>query len=222
MKKDSVFVVNPWSVEGDIDYTKLVSQFGTSLISQSLAKKIKIPLVSRGLYFSHRDLDAWIENAESKKKVSILTGRGPSEKMHLGHLIPFILAKSLQDIYNCNVYIPFSEDEKFFVKKDLSFSNAQIFADDNILDILALGFKHDKTFIIKDFSYPPLYSQASKIAKLITYSQVKAIFGLTPETNLGWTFYPAVQAFHILLPQFQEGPHHTPPPVFMGTHTLLY
>ena len=213
MKKDGAFAITPWSVEGDIDYNKLVSQFGTSLIPSALTKKIKIPLVSRGLYFSHRDLDLWLTNAESKKKVSILTGRGPSEKLHLGHLIPFILAKSLQERYSCNVYIPFSEDEKFFVKKELSFTNAQIFADDNILDILALGFKENKTFIIKDFSYPPLYSQASKIAKLITYSQAKAIFGLTSEINLGWTFYPAVQAFHILLPQFQEGAHHTLVPV---------
>ena len=213
MKKE--FSVTPWDVTGEVDYDRLIKEFGTSLLSQNILSKLRSPhsLLKRGLYFSHRDFDLWLADAQSGKKVSILTGRGPSEKMHLGHLIPFLLAKSLQDAYNCNVYIPISEDEKFFVKKTLSFKDAKSFAEDNLLDILALGFRQSRTFVIKDFSYPHLYPQASQIAKLLTYSEAKAVFGLKPETNLGWTFYPAVQAAHILLPQFIEGAHKTLVPV---------
>ena len=213
MKKE--FSVTPWEVSGKVSYEKLIKEFGTSPITQNTILNIKSPhaLLKRGLYFSHRDFDSWLKDAEAGKKVSILTGRGPSEKMHLGHLIPFLLAKSLQEAYNCNVYIPISEDEKFFVKKGLSFKDAKSFAEDNLLDILALGFKQGRTFVIKDFSYPPLYAQAAQVAKLLTYSEAKAVFGLKPETNLGWTFYPAVQAAHILLPQFQEGAHRTLVPV---------
>lgn len=205
--------VNPWSVEGSVDYNKLTKEFGTELIPPSLLKNLTAPVFSRGLYYSHRDFNLWLADAEKKKKVSILTGRGPSEKMHLGHIIPFIAAKALQDKYNCNVYIPISEDEKFFVKKNLTIEDAKKFASDNILDIIAVGFKPGKTFFIRDFSYPKLYEHTSKIAKLINYSEAKAVFGLTNENNIGWSFYPAVQAFHILLPQFIEGPHHTLVPV---------
>jgi tryptophanyl-tRNA synthetase len=46
------------------------------------------------------------------------------------------------------------------------------------------------------------------IAKRITYSTAKAAFGLTPEKNIGWTFYPAMQAAHILFPQYHSGEKH--------------
>lgn len=213
MKKE--FKVTPWEVSGEVDYEKLIKEFGTEKISDSLFAKFKDlhPLLKRGVYYSHRELDKWINDAESGKKVSVVTGRGPSEKMHLGHLVPFFVAKSLQDKYNCNVYIPVSEDEKFFTKQTLSFEDVQKFASENIHDILALGFKAGKTFIVRDFSYQDLYKHSCRVAKLINYSTAKAAFGLTNENNIGWSFYPAVQATHILLPQFIEGQHRTIVPV---------
>jgi tryptophanyl-tRNA synthetase len=207
--------VTPWEVSGDIDYQKLIKDFGTQEIPESLRSKISSahPLLRRGLYFSHRDFDLWVKDAEAGKKVSIVTGRGPSEKMHIGHLVPFMVALSLQKLYDCDVYIPISEDEKFFVKPNLTFENAQKYADDNILDIIALGFDKDKTFIVKDFSYAPMYSYAARVAKLMNYSTAKAAFGLQPENNIGWSFYPAMQAAHILLPQFMKGKGRTLVPV---------
>src|SRR3989344_4401190 len=214
MKKSS-FIVTPYKVEGEVDYSKLMKDFGSEEVRGVFLDKLKKmhPLLRRGFYFSHRDFPLWLKEAESGKKVSILSGRGPSEKMHLGHIVPFLTSKSLQDEFECNVYIPISEDEKFFVKKDLSFDNASKFAEDNILDILALGFKHGKTFVFRDFSYPKIYPYASRIAKLISYSTAKAVFGLAPENNIGWSFYPAVQSAHILMPQFLEGEHLTLVPV---------
>ena len=84
-----------------------------------------------------------------------------------------------------------------------------------------MGFKEGKTHIIKDFSYPPLYKYSAKIAKLISYSTAKAVFGLVPENNIGWSFYPAVQAYHILLPQFLEGPHKTIVPVGIDQDSFI-
>ena len=42
-------------------------------------------------------------------------GRGPSsESMHLGHLLPFIFTKYLQEAFDVAVVIMMSDDEKFF------------------------------------------------------------------------------------------------------------
>lgn len=205
--------VTPWEVSEDINYEKLQKDFGTEKIPDFKEKKDLHPLIKRNFFFSHRDFNLWLKDAEAGKQVSILTGRGPSEKMHLGHLIPFLVAKSLQEKYGCEIYIPISEDEKFFVKPYLSLDNAKKFSEDNILDIIALGFNPKKTFIVRDFSYPPLYEFSARAAKLITYSEARAVFGLKPGTNIGWTFYPAVQAAHILLPQLLKGPHRTLVPV---------
>ena len=201
--------VTPWEVEGSVDYNKLVEEFGVSLIPDKIEKRLKDthPLLRRGIYFAHRDFDKWLSNYDNKKNVSIITGRGPSEKMHLGHLVPFLVAKSLQENFNCNVYIPISDDEKFYVKENLSFNDSIEYSNDNILDLIALGFKVKKTFIFEDFVYTTIYRYAARIAKRITYSTAKATFGLKNENNIGWSFYPAMQAAHILFPQFQEGKH---------------
>lgn len=207
--------VTPWEVSGEVDYSKLVKEFGTSLISEKIQKKLQKchPLLRRGVYFSHRDFDKWLDAKEKGKKVSVITGRGPSEKMHIGHLVPFFVAKSLQDEFDCEVFIPISDDEKFFVKSGLSYEKALEYSEDNILDILALGFKPGKTFVFEDFIYTDIYKYAAKVAKRITYSTAKAAFGLVPENNIGWSFYPAMQAAHILFPQFYRGKHISVVPV---------
>lgn len=213
MKKEKV--ITPWQVSGEVDYDKLIKEFGTTLIDKKLRDKVKNlhPLIRRGGYFSHRDFDKWLSHAESGKRVSILTGRGPSEKMHIGHLVPFLIAKSLQEKYDCEVFIPISDDEKFYVKENLTYENVLKYGEDNILDIIALGFKPGKTFIFQDFKYPQIYNYAARVAKRMTYSTAKAAFGLKPENNIGWSFYPAMQAAHILFPQFKRGKHPTLVPV---------
>jgi tryptophanyl-tRNA synthetase len=209
------FQVNPWEVTGNVDYERLIKEFGTSHLPENIKKKLSKahPILRRGIYFSHRDFDKWIESAEKGKRVSILTGRGPSEKMHLGHLVPFLAAKSLQEQFNCDVFIPISDDEKFFVKENLTYEQALEFSRDNIIDLIALGFKPGKTFIFEDFVYTDIYKYAARVAKRINYSTAKAAFGLKPENNIGWSFYPAMQAAHILFPQFIKGKHHTLVPI---------
>ncbi len=214
-QKKETMKVTPWEVSGKVDYEKLVKQFGTSLISEKIKNKIEKchPLLRRGIYFSHRDFDKWIDAHDAGKRVSVITGRGPSEKMHLGHLVPFLVAKSLQDAFNCEVFIPISDDEKFFIKDNLSFKDSLEYSKDNIIDLIALGFKPGKTFIFQDFVYTDIYKYAAQIAKRITYSTAKAAFGLAPENNIGWSFYPAMQAAHILFPQFHRGRHLSVVPV---------
>lgn len=207
--------ITPWEVTGKLNYSKLVKEFGTTLISEEIHKKLENthPLLRRGIYFSHRDFDKWLATHESGKKVSVITGRGPSEKMHLGHLVPFLVAKSLQDVFKCKVFIPISDDEKFYVKESLSYENAKKYSEDNILDLIALGFDPKNTIIFQDFLYTDIYKYAAQVAKRVTYSTAKAAFGLTNDKNLGWTFYPAMQAAHILFPQFHEGKHISVVPV---------
>lgn len=212
---DKKSVVTPWEVSGEINYDKLVKEFGTSLIGDKIKKRLEKchPLLRRGIYFSHRDFDLWLNAYDKKQKVSVITGRGPSEKMHLGHLVPFLVAKSLQDEFNCEVFIPISDDEKFYVKENLSYEDSLKYAHDNIIDLIALGFKPGKTFIFEDFVYTDIYKYAARVAKRISYSTAKAAFGLKPENNIGWSFYPAMQAAHILFPQFYREKHISVVPV---------
>lgn len=56
--------------------------------------------LKRGIFFSHRDLEAILDNYEKGKTFYLYTGRGPSgDSMHIGHLLPFIFTKYLQVIF---------------------------------------------------------------------------------------------------------------------------
>lgn len=210
--------LTPWEAEGSFsehDYENLIKQFGTKRLDSSITSKMKkVPLlVRRGWYYSHRDMDKFLEAFNTNKKVSLVTGRGPSDRMHIGHIIPLLLAKDLQKQYGAKLWMPVSDDEKFYVKPKLGFKTAEEMAENNMRHMIAMGFDPKKTVIFRDFEYTKIYKYAAQIAKHVTYSTAKAVFGLVPEQNIGWSFYPAVQSAHILLPQFLEGAHNTLVPI---------
>ena len=75
------------------------------------------PLLKREIFFSHRDLEVILNNYESGKLFYLYTGRGPSsDAMHLGHLLPFIFTKYLQDAFDVPLVIQITDDEKYFHK----------------------------------------------------------------------------------------------------------
>lgn len=93
------------------------------------------------------------------------TGRGPSsESLHIGHAVPFIFTKYLQEAFDVPLVIQLTEDEKFIFKKDLTLETAQSLAKMNIKDIIAFGFNPEKTFIFQDTEYIKyLYPNTLKI-----------------------------------------------------------
>ena len=195
------FVVTPWHVEGDIDYDKLIKQFGTQKISNELLSKLqKITgedhfMLRRGVFFSHRDLNLILENYEKGKEFFLYTGRGPSGHTHIGHLIPWVFAKWLQDKFHVDIYFQLTDDEKFFAKQNLSLDQTTNFALENALDFIALGFKPENTkIIVNTKNIKTLYPIAAQVAKKINFSNTKAVFGFTNDTNLGMIFYTCLQS----------------------------
>ncbi|MEM5831651.1 MAG: tryptophan--tRNA ligase [Candidatus Aenigmatarchaeota archaeon] len=193
--------VTPWEVVGKIDYEKLAKEFGLKEIDESILKifEEKIGevhfLLKRKIFFAHRDLDLALKN-----DFFLYTGRGPSGEMHIGHIIPFYFTKWLQDKFDTNVYIQITDDEKFLVKK-YSYEEIQKFANENILDIAAVGFDRNKTFIFKNTEYiKNIYPLAIKIAKKINFTTIKAVFGLNNQSNVGIIFFPVLQ----MIPCFFE------------------
>jgi tryptophanyl-tRNA synthetase len=191
--------VTPWEVSGEIDYERLIKEFGTSPLTPELKEEItKIAgdhvMLRRGYFYSHRDLDVALRHYKEGKGFFLYTGRGPSGPMHLGHLIPMIFTKWLQEKFRANVYIEVTDDEKFLYKKDAEWGEIQKYTIDNILDIAAVGFDPERTFIFRDSEYiANAYPLILKIARKITFSTAKAVFGFTNETNIGMIFYPAYQ-----------------------------
>ncbi|MEM0075834.1 MAG: tryptophan--tRNA ligase [Conexivisphaerales archaeon] len=197
---DEGYSVTPWSVSGVVDYDKLIKDFGTQPITPDLKERLlylageRHHSIERGIYYSHRDLDAVLNDFEKGNKFFLYTGRGPSGPMHIGHAIQFYMTSWLQKRFGANTYIQLTDDEKYLEEKNESLEETNKWAKDNILDIIAAGFDPEKTFIFQDTEYiGNIYKLAVKVARKINFSVVRAVFGFTGETNIGFSFYPAIQ-----------------------------
>ncbi len=209
MKKEAT--VTPWEVKGDVDYEKLIKEFGVSRIDSKLLERIKKHtgslhfMLRRKVFFAHRDMNWLLDEYEKGNKFFLYTGRGPSGPIHIGHLGTWVFTKWLQDKFNVDLWFQFTDDEKFLFKNK-SFEEIQKWTYDNMLDIIALGFDPKKThFLVDTKDIGIMYPEAIKIAKKITFSTVKAAFGMTNENNIGQIFYTSMQAVPAILPSVLKG-----------------
>src|SRR3989344_4791116 len=207
------FKVTPWEVSGIVDYDKLMKEFGTQPLTDSLLERVKKfakgelhYLFRRKIFFSHRDFDWILNEYEKGNKFFLYTGRAPSGHTHLGHLIPWIITKWLQDNFNAELYFQMSDDEKFYFKEELTLDDTTRLTKENMLDIIALGFDQKKThFIINTQHAKIMYREAAKVAKKLTVSTAKAVFGLSDRNNIGEFFYTCMQSVPAFLPSILKG-----------------
>ncbi|MBO3802442.1 MAG: tryptophan--tRNA ligase [Candidatus Brockarchaeota archaeon] len=201
-------IVTPWQVTGRVDYEKLIEQFGTEPITGELLGRIERAAgelhlqLRRGVFFSHRDLGWILDVHERGVKFGLYTGRGPSGPTTIGHMVPWIFTKYLQDKFDAKLYFQLTDDEKsLWPPPGMSLEETRFWTRENALDIVATGFKRGKTLLVADtLCARTLYGMAVEVAKHVTYSTVKAIFGFEDSANIGIIFFPAMQA----VPAFLE------------------
>ena len=205
MKKRS-FEVTPYEVKGEVDYGKLIKEFGVSRLDDKLLRRIEKHtgdlhfMLERGIIFAHRDLKWLLDEYEKGNKFFLYTGCGPSGPIHLGHLQMWIFTKWLQDKFGVELWFQFTDDEKFLYKNK-SYEEIQKWTSENMLDVIALGFDSKKTHFLIDTKHANLmYPEAVKIAKKINFSTIKAAFGFTDSNNIGSIFYTSMQAVPAILP----------------------
>jgi tryptophanyl-tRNA synthetase len=205
------FTITPWEVAGDIDYNKLIEKFGTFAINEEIIDKIEEitgevhSFLKNRYFFSHRDLGWILDEYQKGNKFYLYTGRGPSGPIHLGHLMPWLFTKYLQDKFDVKLIFQITDDEKFLFSdnKDLKTINKITF--ENVLDIIAIGFNPNKTKIIIDTKHINyLYPLSIEIAKRITFSTAKAVFGFSSSSNIGMIGFPPIQSAPCFLPTVIE------------------
>lgn len=225
-------VVTPWDVEGAvdeqgnlqaIDYNKLIAQFGTRPLTQEILERFeKVTghrphhFLRKGLFFSERDFSKILDLYEQGKPFFLYTGRGPSsDSMHLGHMVPFLFTKWLQEVFDVPLVIQMTDDEKFLFKPKLTTKDTKKFARENARDIIAVGFKPENTFIFSDFEYMGgnFYENVVRTSRQITGSTAKAVFGFNDSDNIGKFHFASIQistAFPSTYPDVLGLPDKTP------------
>jgi len=205
-------IVTPWEVSGEIDYDRLILDFGVRPLDDKILARMEKQtgelhyFLKRKIFFAHTYLDTVLEQAEKGKKFYLYTGRAPSGPVHLGHMVPWIFCKWLQDKFDANLLFQIPDEEKFLFKEGLTFEETKKWANENILDIIAIGFDPKKTKIFLDTEYANvMYRHACAVAKKITLSTAKSAFGFTDSNNIGELFYTSMQSVPAFLPTILEG-----------------
>ncbi|KAL3229793.1 Tryptophan--tRNA ligase, cytoplasmic [Nakaseomyces bracarensis] len=225
-------VVTPWDVAGavdengvaqEIDYTKLISQFGTKPINEETLNRFEQVtgqkahhFLRKGLFFSERDFNKILDLYEQGKPFFLYTGRGPSsDSMHMGHMIPFLFTKWLQEVFDVPLVIELTDDEKFLFKQKLTIDDVKGYARDNARDIIAVGFNPENTFIFSDLEYMggAFYENVVRTSRQITGSTAKAVFGFNDSDCIGKFHFASIQiatAFPSSFPDVLGLPAKTP------------
>jgi tryptophanyl-tRNA synthetase len=205
-------VVTPWEVSGKIDYDKLIKRFGVHRIDEKLhARLVRLAggdhrFLRRDIFFAHTNLDKILDAIERKQPVWLYTGRAPSGPVHLGHAVPWMFAHWLQERLGLHLLFQIPDEEKALFKENVSFEDGARWLEENILDIIAMGFDPEKTKILIDTRHADLmYKIACQVARKTTASTAKSLFGLSDSDNVGKYFYTCMQSVPAFLPTVLEG-----------------
>uniref|UniRef100_A0A915EMH8 Tryptophanyl-tRNA synthetase n=1 Tax=Ditylenchus dipsaci TaxID=166011 RepID=A0A915EMH8_9BILA len=137
-------VVTPWNVRsknaGGVDYNKFMVNFDLKAVNREFVAKIERITGRKAHPMLRRGLDKILDRFEKKKPFFLYTGRGPSSgSLHLGHLVPFMFVKYLQESFNVPLIVQMTDDEKFMWNADLRLEEARKMAKDNVKDIISVA-----------------------------------------------------------------------------------
>jgi len=202
-------VMNPWEVRGDIDYAKLMKEFGIRKLDQLPEKFKENILFKRGVVFGHRDFDRILDSIKNKKKFVMMTGLMPSGKFHLGHMIvaqQFLLYQKL----GAKLYIAVADLEAYNARNKGLEELRKIAIDQYLINYIALGLKRKNC----DFYFQSernkdgkksgaYYSLAARFARHTTFNEFKAVYGELSPGKITSSLLQASDMFHAQLPEFE-------------------
>ncbi len=203
-------IVNPWEVSGEIDYDKLIKEFGVSPLKQLPDVFNKEILFRRKFIFAHRDIQRILEAIKNKKKFVMMTGLMPTGKFHFGHMI---IAKQMvfYQKLGAKVYIAVADLEAYNARAQ-SLEESKKIAIDYISNYIALGLDMKNCDVYfqskrsKDAKKSNAYYRLQNLlARHATFNEFKAVYGeITPGKMLS-SLLQASDMLHPQLPEF-EGP----------------
>ena len=141
-EKKSEAVVNPWEVKGEIDYGRLVKEFGINILKELPTVFNENVLFRRKIVFAHRDIQRILEAIKNKKKFVMMTGLMPTGKFHLGHML---LAQQMvfYQKLGAKIYIAVADIEAYNARGQSLEEIRKIAIDQYVNNYVALGLKQE-------------------------------------------------------------------------------
>jgi len=201
--------INPWSSTPSIDVEKLFADFGIEPISNVLSGLPEVPyFMRRGIVVGHRDYHQIARAIKNRTPFHILTGFMPSGHPHLGHLM--VMKEVVWHVQQGgNGYVTIADREAHAVR-DMPWEKCREYGKEYLTCLYALGFtgttySQSKNDRLKDLAF--------EAATKVNFSELNAIYGFSPETDLAHADSVITQVADILYPQIDREPAPTVVPV---------
>jgi tryptophanyl-tRNA synthetase len=205
------FVVTPWEVSGEIDYKRLIKEFGLSPLENLPEVFTKNVLFRRKKVFAHRDFQKILTAMKEKKPFAMMTGLMPTGKFHIGHAI---LAKQMlfYQEQGAKLYIAVADVEAYHARQQSLEDSRKIAFEEYILNYIALGIKPEncEIYFQSERSHDAkkanaYYRLQNLLARHATFNEFKAVYGEISPGKMSAALLQAADMLHPMLPEF-EGP----------------
>jgi len=203
---------NPWEVKGDVNYEKLVKEFGIELLKNLPEVFNENVLFRRKIIFAHRDIQRILLAAKDKKPFVLMTGLMPTGKFHIGHMIlaqQFIFWQNL----GAKIYIAVADLEAYNARGQSLEESRKIAIDQYIANYIALGLKPKNVEIYFQSERSKeadkanaFYRLQNLFAKYSTFNEFRGVYGEVTPGKMASALLQASDMYHPQLPEFEGKP----------------
>ena len=204
--------VTPWEVEGDVNYNKLIKEFGINPMPKLPSVFNENILFKRKIVFAQRDFDRILSAIKNKKKFVMMTGLMPSGKFHLGHAI---LAQQMvfYQKLGAKIYIAAADLEAYNTRQKSLEELRKIAIEQYLKNYIAIGlnpkncdfyFQSERSKEYKKSN--AYYRLASNFSRYATFNEFKAVYGEISPGKMNASLLQASDMFHSQLPEFEGNP----------------
>jgi tryptophanyl-tRNA synthetase len=206
------FEVTPWEIKGDIDYGKIIKEFGLKLFETVPSKLNDFLLFRRKIIYCHRDFDKIEESINKKKPFVMMTGLMPSGKFHFGHKMVADQIIMYQKL-GAKIYVAVADIEAYNSRNPDMAGLRKTAIEEYLTNYVALGLDLKKCDFYfqserskdgeKSNSY---YALANMLGRHTTFNQVKSIYGDISPAKLSSALLQASDMLHPQLKEFEGKP----------------
>lgn len=218
-KKNKEMRVTPWEVSGNMDYRKLIKEFGIKPIGNLPEQFMKNVIFRRKIVFAHRDFEKVIECIKNRKPFVMMTGLMPTGKFHLGHMILALQMVFYQKL-GAKIYIAVADLEAYNSRQKSLEELRKTAVEQYLLNYAALGLDLGKCDIYfqsdrsKDARKSNAYYRlASNFSRYATFNEFRAVYGEITPGKMDASLLQAADMYHAQLPEFEGRPIQTFIPV---------
>lgn len=212
-------VVNPWEVSGDIDYAKLIKEFGLKPLENLPKEFDDNVLFRRKIIYAHRDFDVIVNAIKHKKPFVMMTGLMPSGPFHFGHKLVADQMIFYQKL-GAKIYLTIADLEAYTSRNPDLKELHKIAVEEYLTNYVALGLDLDKC----DFYFQSkrsvdgkksnaYYALATELSRHATFNEFKAVYGEITPGKMSVSLLQASDMLHAQLPEFEGKPLPTVVPV---------